>query len=125
MSGEGLRDRLAEAIYGGGDEPEWLTTVDDSPNSGSYEHADRVLAVLVPMLAERRCPGCGNVLGESSWCRPLDVDVTQVGYRYLAGRWGYCRTLHRFIEESEGPVWLATPPAQASPYAQASEGGGE
>lgn len=41
-----LRDLLAEAIYAGGDEAEWLTTVDGSPNSASYELADRVLAAL-------------------------------------------------------------------------------
>lgn len=38
------RDRLAAAIYGNGEEPEWLTTVDGSPNAASYELADRALA---------------------------------------------------------------------------------
>ena len=41
-----LRDLLAEAIYAGGDETEWLTTVDGSPNAASYELADRALAAL-------------------------------------------------------------------------------
>jgi hypothetical protein len=41
-----LRDRIAEAIYAGGDEAEWLTTVDGSPNAASYDLADRALSVL-------------------------------------------------------------------------------
>lgn len=43
---DAFRDLLAEAIYAGGDEAEWLTTVDGSPNSASYKLADRVLAAL-------------------------------------------------------------------------------
>ena len=100
-----LRDALAEAIYNGGDEPEWLTTVDGSPNAGSYEHADRVLDVITPLLTENRCPGCGNVVGESSRCRPVSVAVTEPGYRYLADRWGCCRTLGRHIDKGEGLLW--------------------
>ena len=41
---EDEREALAAAIYAGGDEPEWITTADGSPNAGSYEHADRVIA---------------------------------------------------------------------------------
>lgn len=36
-------EALAAAIYAEGDEPEWLTTIDGSPNAASYEHAQRVL----------------------------------------------------------------------------------
>lgn len=46
------RDLIAEAIYAGGDGPEWRTTVDGTPNSASYEFADRVLSVM-PMPEAR------------------------------------------------------------------------
>jgi hypothetical protein len=41
-----LRDALAEAIYNGHDQPDWLPTVDGTPNSASYEYADRALSVV-------------------------------------------------------------------------------
>lgn len=44
------RDRLAAAIYGDGSHPDWLTTVDGSPNTASYELADRIIEA-VPTLS--------------------------------------------------------------------------
>lgn len=41
-----LRDALAEAIYAGHNEPQWLATHDGTPNAAAYEYADRVLTVL-------------------------------------------------------------------------------
>ncbi|WP_436702432.1 hypothetical protein [Nocardioides sp. BYT-33-1] len=53
-----------------------------------------------------RCPGCGSVIDPNrSTCYPLKVDVTQPGYRYLEGIWGYCRTLSRNVRLGED--WLA------------------
>lgn len=43
---ETLRDRLAVAIYARNSKPEWLPTVDGTPNAASYELADRVLVQL-------------------------------------------------------------------------------
>lgn len=42
------REAMAAAIYGGGDEAEWITTVDGSPCAAAYEYADRVLALPTP-----------------------------------------------------------------------------
>lgn len=53
-----------------------------------------------------RCPGCGSVVSDRfQSCRPVSVDVTQTGYRYLAGTWGYCLHLGRHVKTSE-PGWL-------------------
>lgn len=46
MFEDALRTALAEALYAGGARPDWLTTVDGSPNSASYELADRALGLL-------------------------------------------------------------------------------
>lgn len=40
-----LLERVAEAIYAGG-EDEWLSTVDGTPNSASYDYARRALKAL-------------------------------------------------------------------------------
>lgn len=48
-----LRDRLAVAIYNSNNESEWLSTVDGSPNSASYEYADRALAAMIEDKLER------------------------------------------------------------------------
>jgi hypothetical protein len=53
-----------------------------------------------------RCPGCGSVVSDRfQSCRPIAVDVTQPGYRYLADTWGYCLHEGRHIDLAETP-WL-------------------
>lgn len=52
-----------------------------------------------------RCPGCGSAIDPNrNTCYPLKVDVTQPGYRYLEGIWGYCLTLSRDVRLGED--WL-------------------
>ncbi|NUS02040.1 MAG: hypothetical protein HOV97_05695 [Nonomuraea sp.] len=75
---DALRDLLAEAIYAGGDQAEWLTTVDGSPNAASYELADRVLAVLRPAK--------GQVNETEAWRKP--------GWRSRAWLWWHMRHAH-------------------------------
>lgn len=64
-----------------------------------------------PLAEVNRCPGCGSVVSERfQSCRPVGVDTTRPGYRYLADTWGYCLHLGRHIGTSE-PTWRVTPPA--------------
>lgn len=55
-----------------------------------------------------RCPGCGSVVSDRfQSCRPIAVDVTAPGYRYLAGTWGYCLHQGRDVRTGE-QGWLDT-----------------
>lgn len=59
------------------------------------------------LSAAERCPGCGSIVSDRfQSCRPIAVDVTRPGYRYLAGTWGYCLHLGRHVETAETP-WLS------------------
>ncbi|WP_224279109.1 hypothetical protein [Nocardioides lacusdianchii] len=74
--------------------------------------------------AGERCPGCGSVVSERfQTCRPVSVDVTQVGYRYLAGTWGYCLHLGRDIKTTETPLLDRVRREEGERIAQAIEDG--
>lgn len=46
------RERLAEALYGDGDDPGWLLTVDGSPNAAAYALADALAPLIAGWLAD-------------------------------------------------------------------------
>lgn len=102
-----LRDCIAEAIYAGGDEAEWLSTVDGSPNSASYDLADRAMSAL-PRSSEWR------VLCEHGMAGPFDT-AEEAAASADRGHCSEVRIERRTVAEARVEhAWTVTTPSEAA-----------